>query len=60
MKINENWREEIRKCREEKKLSRKRLAELIGCSASTITAIELGLRDPSLKMYIRIFNVFNE
>lgn len=50
----------IKKLRNEMKISQKDLAEFLSVSRQTINAIETGKFDPSLKLTIKITRFFNK
>ena len=50
----------IKKLRNEMKISQKDLAESLNVSRQTINAIETGKFDPSLKLTIKITRFFNK
>lgn len=51
--------ERLKKLRKAKKLTQKKLGEKLGLSDSIITMYELGKRDPSSEILLRIADLFN-
>lgn len=54
---NQTEDSELKKLRISRGMSRKDLAERVGCSAKTIQNLELGTRNPSIKLAIKLAEV---